>query len=189
MGGLKDSARIFKLVRQRAYEATLATMENAARNALIQMRNHWKAHNITGNAWTSFTIGVFYKGQLKSAFSMAENADTPTRATLRKGEIYTLDEYYGGEPVDKDHPYKGISGRGGQWGPTLGKWSIHRQHPSRRATWNLVFLIPVSYAEYNPHIIESMHGLMADLPGIVDYSVVTVEHAPSQTDAFKGAPF
>lgn len=188
MSRVVDSARIFKLVRQKAYDATLATMEKAAQNALMRMRNHWKARNITGNAWTSFSIGVFYKGRLVSEFYMADNAKEPTRVTLRKGERYLLKYFYNGDRV-ANNVYEGTDGRGGQWGPTLGKWTLHRLHSPKRATWNIVFIIPVSYAEFNPHLIESMNGLMGDLPNIVDYSVVTVNRAPAQTDIFKDVPF
>lgn len=190
---LLDSRRILKLVRQKAYAATLATLDNAAAAVLIHLNEYRKYKHVTGNTWTSTTVGVFYKGKLVSLWSMGEQDEEPTRRTLRKGETYNLTYYYKGSPAGDSHGkagnYRGEYGEGGQWGPTLGPWYMRRQHNAKRKTWNLVVAIPVSYAGYNPRIVETMQNIMDDLPNVIDYSIVRVEDAPSQTDAFKDVPF
>lgn len=186
--GAAESARIFKKVRQTVYAATLATLEKAAEEVCVRMKSFAKYHNITGNALTSTTVGVFYKGRCVSLFNVGGYNDPPTRKTLRKGEYYDLPQYYGGGDVG-DSPYKGTYGEGGQWGPTLGPWAMRRTPSQKRKTWNLVVMVPVSYAEYNPRITGTLQSVMDKLPDIVDYNVVSVEKAPSQTDVFKDVPF
>lgn len=177
---LKDSARIIKLVRQRAYAATLATLEKAAMDVFNRLDSYRKYKHVTGNAWTSTSIGIYYKGKLVSVFNKGAEDEEPTRVTLRKGERYTLPAYYKGGSVDV--PYKGTYGNGGQWGPTLGPWYVHRQHSPKYKTWNMLIAIPVSYAGYNPKIVATLQAIMDDLPNVVDYNVVRVENAPSQSD-------
>lgn len=180
-GGINDSARIFKKVRQRAYVATLQTLEQAAVDTMLKLGKFRKYEHITGNTWTSTTIGVFYKGKLVGMVNKGQTANQPTRATLRKDEYYTLPTFYGGEPNESPYfIYKGEYGKGGQWGPTLGPWAIHRLHPPKSKTWNLVVSIPVSYAGYNPNIVMTMQGIMDGLPDIVDHNVVSVEKVPYQ---------
>lgn len=184
-----NSARIFKVIRQKAYSATLATLEKAARDLLKHFAEEKKFFSITGNAFTSFAVGVYYKGRLVSMFSMAHGAENPTRVTLRKGEVYDKYEYYDG-PITEDPEtgdlrlYRGEFGKGGQWGPTLGPWYLQRQHFSKQQTWKLVVVLPVSYAGYNSKILRTMQRLMLELPQIVDYNIVRVENAPSQSEIF-----
>lgn len=185
-----NSARIFKVIRQKAYSATLATLENAARGLLKHFAEEKKFFSITGNAFTSFAVGIFYKGRLVSMFSMADDAEAPTRVTLRKNEVYDKDEYYDGpiavDPETGDlRPYRGTFGSGGQYGPTLGPWYLRRQHFPKRQTWELVVVLPVAYAGYNVKITRTMQRLMLELPQIVDYNVVRVENAPSQSEIFQ----
>lgn len=183
---IKDSARIMKLVRQKIYSATLATIEEAAQNVLMRLDSYRKYLHVTGNTWTSTTVGIFYKGKLVSIYNKGAEDEAPVRVTLRKGE-----KYFG--PFYKNEwPYKsftGSYGRGGQWGPSLGPWSIRRQHSPKYKTWNMVIAIPVNYAGYNPRIVDTLQNIMDDLPNVVDYSIVRVENAPSQTDMFNDAPF
>lgn len=186
---IKDSARIIKLIRQKAYSATLATIEKAAQDVMMRLDSYRKYYNITGNAWTSTTIGIYYKGKLVSIFNKGAEDEAPTRVTLRKGETYNLPNYYKGGYLGGEKPYKGTFGRGGQWGPSLGPWYMRRQHSQKDKTWNMVVAIPVSYAGYNPRITATLQAIMDDLPNVIDYNVVRVEDAPSQTDAFKDAPF
>lgn len=184
-----NSARIFKVIRQKAYSATLATLEKAARDLLKHFAEEKKFFSITGNAFTSFSVGVYYKGRLVSMFSMAQGAENPTRVTLREGEVYDKYEYYDG-PIMEDPEtgdlrfYRGEFGEGGQWGPTLGPLYLQRQHFPKRQTWKLVVVLPVSYAGYNSKITRTMQRLMLKLPQIVDYNVVRVENAPSQSEIF-----
>lgn len=185
---IKQSARIIKLVRQKAYTATLATIEKAAQDLLNRLNVYRRYKHRTGNTWTSTSIGIYYKGRLVSLFNKGAEDEPPTRVTLREGEVYDLPYYYKGAPVG-DHPYIGEYGNGKQWGPTLGPWHVRCQHSPKYKTWNLVVAIPVSYAGYNPYIVETMQKIMDDLPNVVDYNIVRVENAPSQTDMFKDVPF
>lgn len=178
---LVKSARIIKLVRQKAYSATLATIEKAAMKLLDNLDDYRKYHHITGNTWTSTTVGIFYKGRLVSMFNKGAEDEEPTRATLKKGEVYNLPNYYKDGYNGGENPYKGKYGQGGQWGPTLGPWHMRREHSQKRKTWNVIVSIPVSYAGVNHNIVETMQSIMDDLPNIVDYSVIRVQDAPSQT--------
>lgn len=183
--------RIYKKVRQAAYSATLATLEKSAHDILDRFELIWdkKVFNRTGNAWTSFTIGIFYKGKLVRIVANADDEEQPTMRSLRRGQAYPLDEYYGGVEVDPENRFVGWYGQGGQWGPTLGKWTIKRARVPKRYTWEMVFIIPVSYAGAVSGIVASLHSLKIELPALVDYSTVTVNCAPAQTDIFKGVPF
>lgn len=185
------SARIFKRVRQKAYSATLATLEKAAMDVMEKLESYRKYHHITGNTWTSTTIGIYYKGRLVSLFNKGAEDEEPTRVTLKKGEMYDKTYYYKGGLIGGDEPpYRGIYGQGGQWGPSLGPWYMHRRHSPKYKTWNMIVAIPVSYAGYNPRIVATLQAIMDDLPNTVDYNVVRVEDAPSQSGIdFGDAPF
>lgn len=174
-------ARIFKVVRQKAYAATLATLEKAAEDVLMRLDKYRKYKHVTGNTWTSTSIGIYYKGKLVSLFNKGAEDEQPTRVTLRKRERYNLPCYYKGAPVGKD-PVVGEYGNGKQWGPTLGPWYLHRQHSAKYKTWNMLVVIPVSYAGYNPRIVATLQAIMDDLANVVDYNIVRVENAPSQTE-------
>lgn len=180
-GGISDSARIFKKVRQRAYSATLQTLQQAAEETMSKLGSFKKYHDVTGNTWTSTTIGIFYKGKLVGMVNKGQTADNPTRTTLKKGEYYTLPTFYGGGVnEDPKYMYKGTYGKGGQWGPSLGPWAIHRMHPPKSQTWNFVVSIPVSYADYNLRITMTMQKIMDGLPNIVDHNVASVERVSQQ---------
>lgn len=178
------------MVRQKAYSATLATIEKAAVDVLNKLDGYRKYHHVTGNAWTSTSVGIYYKGKLVSLFNKGDNDDPPTRVTLRKGEAYNLPSYYKGKNVGGKKPFVGEYGKGGQWGPSLGPWFMRRQHPPKYKTWSMVVAIPVSYAGYNPTIVATLQALMDDLPNTVDYNVVRVENAPTQAKIdFGNVPF
>lgn len=183
---LSDAQRIFKVVRQRAAAATLATLEQSARNILIKLDDYRKYQHVTGNTWTSTTVGIFYKGELKALYNKGAEDEEPTRVTLEEGERYDLVKTYkGGE----SHGYVGEHGEGGQWGPALGPQSIRDQHVAKRKTWSLVVIIPVDYAPYNPRIVETMQNIMDGLPDVLDYSIVTIDRAGAQGNLFNGLPF
>ncbi len=183
---LRDAERIFKTVRQRAVSATLATLEAAAQRILLNLDSYREYSHVTGNTWTSTTVGIFYKGELKALYNKGAEDEPPTRVTLREGERYNLPEVYeGGE----SHGYVGEEGEGGQWGPTLGPQHIRSQHVSKRNTWSLVVVIPVSYAVYNPRIVATMQNIMDGLPDVLDYSIVTINRAGAQGNLFNELPF
>lgn len=174
-------ARIFKVVRQKAYTATLATLEKAAEDVLMRLDKYRGYKHVTGNTWTSTSIGIYYKGKLVSLFNKGAEDEPPTRVTLKKGEVYNLPYYYKGQPVGES-PAVGQYGQGGQWGPSLGPWYMHRQHSAKYKTWNMLVVIPVSYAGYNSGIVATLQAIMDDLANVVDYNIVRVENTPSQTE-------
>ena len=157
-----DTVQVFKKIRQVAYEKTLDLMTKAAAHTLHELMSEKQFLDVTGNALTSISIGVYYKGHLERALYGADYNEEPTRVTLKKGEVYNLPEYYDGSDARADDegihrkPFVGKRGRGGQWGPTLGKWHLHRFHPNVSNTWTMIAAIPVSYAGYNEHIINTM---------------------------------
>lgn len=178
-GWLKDASRIMKKVQSRAVSATLATLSSTADSMVEKIGTYWKLRDfgVTGNAFTSVSIGVYYKGKLVYIANNGEHRDPPTRSTLRKGEEYNLPEYYDGDEVS-GQPYKGENGRGGQYGPTLGPWYMRRQHFAKRKTWVLLIAMPVSYAEYNPGLVATMQAMHDALPSEVDYNIISVQGAP-----------
>lgn len=184
---LIDARRIFKVVRQKAYSATLATLEKAAQDMLARFAQERKFFSITGNALTSFSVGIYYKGSIVSIFNLGATAEQPTRVTLRKGEIYDKEEYYDG-PITEDEEtgqrviYRGKYGKGGQWGPSIGPWYLRRQHFPKRQTWKMVVVLPVSYAGYNDKITRTMQRIMMEMPQIIDYNIVRIENTPSQSE-------
>lgn len=70
-------------------------------------------NNVTGNTMNGFFVGAYLplNGAMTlvgSAFS-SDKVQEPTRPTLRKGEMYDLDVYWGGNPVI-GKPFVGIFG-------------------------------------------------------------------------------
>lgn len=181
---LAEAQRIFKVVRQRAASATFATIQQTALNLMSRLDSYRKYHHVTGNTWTSTTIGIFYKGELKALYNKGAEDEAPTRVTLSEGEVYDLAEVYkGGETVG----YKGKYGAGGQWGPTLGPEQMQHQHVAKRKTWSLVVMIPVEYANYNPRIVATMQNIMDGIPEVLDWSVVTINKEGAQSTMFNNS--
>ena len=165
-----EEQRIIKKVRQITYQRTLELLEETALAALKDaMGLDKRYHDVTGNALTSTVIGIYHKGRLVKAFQASDSAEDPTMKTLRAGQSYPLTEYYDGTDAWFDEegnpikPYVGEEGRGGQWGPTLSKWYIHRLHTKAKNTWSIVVAIPVSYAQSNERIVATMQGVFDDI--------------------------
>lgn len=179
-----DAARIIKKVRFKAFYATLQTMISASEKVIADVADNIKFRNVTGNAYTSISAGVYYKGQLMHVATIAQHADEPTRKTLRKGERYNLpyfyDEAHYSDSIGsrKSHRFVGKYGEGGQWGPSLGAWYLKRQHPAKRNTWEIIVTIPVSYAGYVPGVVATSQQMMDNLPNCVHDCIVRVEAAP-----------
>jgi hypothetical protein len=157
-------ATIQSKLRIIGYNTCKNTMINIADTLMEQIDANKKFRNITGNAYTSFTIGVFYYGKLVYVSCKGDEAKEPTMRTLRKGQVYPLLYYYDGSHADP--PYKGTVGHGGQWGPTLGPYRIKREKPKTRAAWSLMAIIPVEYASYNPNIVDTLTALKDLIPTI-----------------------
>lgn len=180
---LAEAQRIFKVVRQRAASATFATIEQTALNLMSRLDGYRKYQHVTGNTWTSTTIGIFYKGELKALYNKGAEDEAPMRVTLKKGEDYDLVKVYKGEETVG---YKGEYGEGGQWGPTLGPEQMQHQHVAKRKTWSLVVMIPVEYANYNPRIVATMQNIMDGIPEVLNWSVVTIDKEGAQSTMFNG---
>lgn len=136
-------------------ENSLDQMAKAAVSAFIK---NVKFFNVTGNTLMSFHVGVFHKGSLVKYRNVP--GEEPTRRTLRKGERYNLEYYYGGVPVPKNDkgkrkPFVGKYGGGGQYGPTIGYTYLTRMHPPLRHTWAICMVLPISYAGYNEKIVAT----------------------------------
>lgn len=131
--------------------------------------------DVTGNARMSIAIGLYYSRKLVKIITPKGIYDKPTRRTLKEGEKYNLDEYYNGEPVDKDAPYKGKAGEEHQWGPTLGPRSLRRS-ASSRAMWQILIIMPIEYAPFAKfnNLAKLMENMFDDLPNQVDYSIAYV---------------
>lgn len=165
-----EEQQIIKKVRQITYQRTLELLEKTALAALRDAMEFDKRYkDVTGNALTSTVIGIYHKGRLVKAFQASDTAEDPTMKTLRKGQWYPLMEYYDGteawfdEEGNRIKPYVGKEGKGGQWGPTLGKWYIRRLHTKAKNTWSVVVAIPVSYAQSNERIVATMQGVFDDI--------------------------
>lgn len=131
---------------------------------------------ITGNAYRSFTVGIFENGELLEYITTED--DEPTMKTLREGQAYPLSHYYDGTPVAASlGRYVGVIGSGGQWGPTLGPHRIKRMKPNSRARWNMLVIIPVEYAPFRGvnHIHDVMTSLSDLLPGMLQGSIAYVK--------------
>ena len=178
---LVEAQRLFKVVRQKAASATFATIEQTALNLMSRLDSYRNYEHVTGNTWTSTTIGIFYKGELKALYNKGAEDEAPTRVTLRKGEDYDFAEVYKGEDTAG---YEGKYGEGGQWGPTLGPEQMQHQHVAKRKTWSLVVMIPVEYANYNPRIVATMQNIMDGLPEVLNWSVVTINKEGAQSTMF-----
>lgn len=183
---MKGAARIIQKIRFRAVAATMQTMIKASDKLIAQIQNAISFENVTGNAFTSISAGVYYKGVLVHVSTVAQNNEEPTRKSLRKGERYNLPYFYGEMPgaylsdyeAKKHHYFKGTHGSGGQWGPTAGTWFLKRQHPAKSKTWEIIVAIPMSYAGYVSGIIKTMQTAMDMLPSCVTSSIVRVESSP-----------
>lgn len=135
-------------------------LHKAAREICASVRDYEQQvgmRNITGNAYRSFTIGIYEDGKLIDI--VTTEGDDPTMRTLRKGQAYPLDQYYdGGSAEGEPGRYVGTSGSGGQWGPTLGKARIHSMRPASRARWQMLCIVPVEYASFDG--LNRIHNML-----------------------------
>lgn len=162
--GASAMATIQSKLRIIGYNTCKNTMIKIADTLMEQIDVNKRFKDITGNAYTSFTIGVYYYGKLEYVSCKGDKAKDPTMRTLGKGKVYPLMFYYDGSPADP--PYKGTIGNGGQWGPTLGPYRIRREKPKTRAAWSLMAIFPVEYANYNPNIVETLTALKDLIPTV-----------------------
>lgn len=193
--GERDVRHLFSKMQGKVDAAIQATLQKAVDDMLKNINTYWLGKGaldylgVTGNAYASIAFGVYHNNKLVYANWNGKHVDKPTMRSLRKGQRYPLPEYYDG---DKNKGYVGEYGRGGQWGQQTGPWIIYSQRYNKSLKskdWSVVVVLPMEYAGYNPKIVKAMQNMLDDLPDRVDYNIVRVENAPSQTDAFKDFPF
>lgn len=186
----QQAARIFSKIKAQADSAIEATLKKTIDTIIKNVDKYWlgkralEFKGVTGNAYTSVTLGLYRKNKLVYANWNGKHVEKPTMRALAKGQKYPLPEYYDG---DKSKGYIGEYGSGGQWGPQLGPWSIYSQRYNKDLKgndWTVVAAIPVEYAGYNHKIVAALQNIMDDMPNVVDYNKVRVENAPQQTGAF-----
>lgn len=167
---------VSKRIRQVSYEKTLALMKGVCHDILASFTFNAKFFDVTGNTITSASVGVFYKGKRVYEEYNADKMEEPTRQTLRKNEVYNLQEYYGGSVSEEKNAYVGEYGHGGQWGPSLGKSRLSRAKSRARDTWNIVFICPVEYAPFNAKILSSVYSAYEDMPNLLNINVLYVRN-------------
>lgn len=164
--------RVVKRIRQTSYVRTLNALEAVCNDIVANFMQNKEFYNVTGNAFTSFTVGLYYKKHLVYTTSPLElGASNPTRKTLKKGEHYNLPEYYEGDSVG-EKAYVGEYGGGGQWGPAVGERKIRSARPSGRGTWHIVAVCPIQYAKYNRKIYDTMEQTCQNMPSLVTANIV-----------------
>lgn len=162
---------VAKRIRQMRYDKTLAIMKGLCHDTLRAFNANKKFYSVTGNTITSFSVGVFYKGKLVYSAYNADDIDSPTRKTLKKGEVYNLPTYYeGGEA--SEHPYRGGEGGGGQWGPSLGRYRLQRLRSDVHDTWNIVAVCPVEYAVFNERIMKTLYETYEEFPDLFSANII-----------------
>lgn len=161
-------------------------LHKAAREICASVSDYEKQvgmRNITGNAYRSFTIGIYEDRKLVDIVT-TEDKD-PTMRTLRKGQGYPLSKYYDGDTVEGNGGrYVGTLGSGGQWGPTLGKARIHSMRPGSQAKWQMLCIVPVEYATFDGlnHIQMMLSAARDDMGYVMEYCALKVKAADNVKD-------
>lgn len=185
----QQMAKIFSKIIGQAESAMEATLKNTIDEIIKNIDNYWLGRGaldyrgVTGNAYTSVTLGLYHKNKLVYTNWNGKHAEPPTQRSLAAGEHYKLPTFYDGDSTEKK-PFTGKYGIGGEWGPQLAPWSIYSQRYNKGFKgndWTVVVAIPVEYAGYNKKIVKALQNIMDDMPSVVDYKTVRVENAPQQT--------
>lgn len=176
--GMQFRATIGKKVHFIASKTMLSLLHHAAENICDSFDEYAMTagmNDITGNARRSFTIGIYEDRKLVDV--VTTSGKDPTMKTLREGQAYPLPVYYSGISADAQGRYVGSFGHGGQWGPTLGKKTIHNMKPKSRAEWQMLVICPVEYAAWdaNNHIHMVMSAISQDLSEWLYASVAYVK--------------
>lgn len=182
-GSLQGVARIMKVVQNKSVSAVRATLENTVDRMVSDIDSYWKLKykGVTGNAYTSVTAGVYYKGKLVHIANSGDGKEKPTRTSLKRGVTYNLPTYYDGDEV-VGKPFTGTQGYLTGKGPSMGKAYMRSNHPAKRKTWVVLIAMPMPYAEYNPGLARTMQAMMDALPQEIDRNIVYVENAPTQSE-------
>lgn len=190
-GTIQSVSRIMKVVRQKSVSAVEATLVSTVDKMISDIDRYWslKYKGVTGNAYTSVTAGVYYKGKLIHVANSGEGKDKPTRISLRKGQKYNLPSYYDGNSA-LERPFVGREGYIQGYGPKLGKKYVESNHPAKRDTWAVLIVMPMPYAEYHPGLVRTMQAIKDALPQEINRNIVYVQNAPTQSAIdFSEVPF
>lgn len=148
MGGLKGIERVFNNVNRKVYLRMIALMRRAAYETLNQAYELRGFKNVTGNLVNSMAVGGYYQGEL--LFMVTANdmgIEPPRRASLAYGKKAKMRD---GHWFVADDP----KSKGGQHGRSLAKQALQNTHPPKRATYALMIVAPMEYAEW----VEKHHG-------------------------------
>lgn len=121
---------------------------DVARFLLSTALKEYSYHNVTGNLTNSFVVAFYYERRLKGYITSAEMLGKPaTRATLRKGEMYNLPEYWDGTNVKSlGKPYRGEIGSGGEYGANEAERFIYTSVGF--GGWSFLIAATTEYAAY-----------------------------------------
>lgn len=126
----------------------IALMKDAAKEALSHAISERGYYNVTRNLINSLAVGGYYKGNL--VFIVGANemglapAKRPSLAYGQKGKT----EF--GKWFTADDP----DSHGRQNGRSLAKETLRGMHPAKRATYTLIMVAPMEYAEW----VEKIKG-------------------------------
>lgn len=125
--------------------------------------------NVTGNTRNSIAVALYYDGKTKGiATSFDALHHAPTRMALAEGEVYDLNEYWGGDKYYiKKKPFVGKVGEGGYWAQKEAFQFVQNYAPKRRG-WSYVVVTATDYAKYleankKANILTQFHGEMASM--------------------------
>lgn len=174
--GLQFQHDIMSKVQGMVDEKVLAILKNFAHDLCEEFKRNRLFYNVTGNTYTSFYVDIYHKGKFVALVTSAEGEDMPTRPTLKEGEVYNLPQYYEGDDVDDDHPFRASTGKGGQWGPNLfygrrGKFG----RPS--ADWAVICVCPVEYAKFVDTIFKTVYETYETMPDLFSASVIEIKYS------------
>lgn len=128
-------------------------------------------HSVTGNTMNAYAVGAYLDGNLKGFATSYEALNhEPTRMTLKKGEMYKLPYYWGGDAV-VGKPYIGETGNRNYWGQEEAYQFLHTHRPSRKG-WSYLVVVGTDYAKYleakkGTNVLTSLHDGFAAISGNV----------------------
>lgn len=163
--GIEQQLKYLSYPLERIYKRRIiAAAPQMADNILDILTTNYDYHDITGNATTGWYVAIYVREELIYFKRSADELEPPTRRTLRKGEMYDLDTYWGGEPVE-GKPYVGKQGRANYFAYKRALEFI-RNHKVKYARKNrLVVLVgnATEYSSYNPKIANQLTAATAYL--------------------------
>lgn len=154
----RDIARRFMYDLEKNIRLEMANMAEpalvkACRFVISTAVDYARFHSVTGNTINAYAVGAYLDGSLKG-FATSYDAlnSAPVRMTLKKGEMYTLPYYWGGDPVT-GKPYVGETGDRSYWGYDEAYKFLQTHRPTRRG-WCYLIVVGTDYARY----IEARRG-------------------------------